>query len=231
MGVDTQKYIRKPLYVDAVRVTVDNFDEVVAWCQGDVESEEVPPGSGTIKKFIKVRVNNPKNPRQTKAFVGDWILYTDRGYKVYTNKPFRAAFDLVDEEAAEGVVTPATPIQQVYINNSEQIPKFYLDPNSDELTETPPGEHAQPLSLDELMNIIRNELVGAELTTSIKDEAQEVFEETPIAPPPTPAIVPPETTGRRILSEEEQNQMTPGEVQELVRSGQVVLAQDLAESA
>ncbi len=87
--VDTEKYIRKPLYVDAVRVTNANFDEIATWCQGEVLDENG-------KRYIKVRVHNPKVPRQTKAFVGDWLLYTERGYKVYTNKAFHASFDLVE---------------------------------------------------------------------------------------------------------------------------------------
>lgn len=92
MSVTTTKFIRKPLYVAAVRVTGANFDEVADWCQGEVQQDEVP-GQGTGKKFIRVRVHNPKNPRQTKAFVGDWLLYTERGYKVYTNKAFHASFN------------------------------------------------------------------------------------------------------------------------------------------
>lgn len=91
-SVTTTRYIRKPLYVSAVRVTTANFDEIADWCQGEVQKDEMPDG-GTGKKFIRVRVHNPKNPRQTKAFVGDWILYTERGYKVYTNKAFHASFD------------------------------------------------------------------------------------------------------------------------------------------
>lgn len=86
--IKTTKYIRKPLYVDAVRINANNFDAVVAWCQGEVDTDQT-----SNKQFIKVRVHNPKNPRQTKAFVGDWLLYTERGYKVYTNKAFHASFD------------------------------------------------------------------------------------------------------------------------------------------
>ena len=120
MGVETQKFIRKPLYVDAVRVTAQNFDEIAAWCQGEVETEEVPPGSGTYKKFIKVRVHLPKNPRQTKAFIGDWVLYTERGYKVYTNGPFRKSFDEVVETAEE----PEQPVireDQTELASAEEI--------------------------------------------------------------------------------------------------------------
>lgn len=96
MTVSTEQYIRKPLYVDAIRVTSSNFDEVADWCQGRV-LEEDEPGKGS-KKFIRVRVHNPINPKQTKAFVGDWLLYTEKGYKIYTNTAFKASFDEVDDE-------------------------------------------------------------------------------------------------------------------------------------
>ena len=106
MGVTTTQHIRKPLYVDAVRITGANFDEIATWCQGEVLQDEVP-GKGTGKRYIKVRVHNPLNPRQTKAFVGDWLLYTERGYKVYTNKAFHAAFDEV--VALEHEAAPSYP--------------------------------------------------------------------------------------------------------------------------
>ena len=98
----TQKYVRKPLFVDAVQVTAENFEEIARWCFGEIvnadesaidKSEDVQP----TKQYIHVRVHNPKNPRQTKAFVGDWILYTERGYKVYTTKAFQANFDRVED--------------------------------------------------------------------------------------------------------------------------------------
>jgi hypothetical protein len=95
-AVTTTRYIRKPLYVDAVRVTKQNFDAIAEWCQGEILEED--DRNQQEQKFIRVRVHNPKNTRQTQAFVGDWILYTERGYKVYTNKAFRGSFDLVEVE-------------------------------------------------------------------------------------------------------------------------------------
>lgn len=111
MDISTKKYIRKPLVVDAVQVTAQNFEAMAQWCHGEIvcndgsAAEQVNPGN----QHIRVRVHNPKTPRQTKAFVGDWILYTDRGYKIYTSKAFLSSFSEVPESEPEGVraVTPA----------------------------------------------------------------------------------------------------------------------------
>jgi hypothetical protein len=103
MDIVTQKYLRKPLVVEAVQVSVENFEDIAAWCQGTITNndgsdvEKVNPGG----QHIHVRVHNPKTPRQTKAYVGDWLLYTERGYKIYTQKAFAASFDIAPD--ANGV--------------------------------------------------------------------------------------------------------------------------------
>lgn len=112
--VVTTKYVRKPLYVDAVQVTTDNFADVIRWCQGDVGAID---GSDTqaltdetvidpAKQYIRIRVHNPQSIRQTKAYVGDWILYTDRGYKIYTEKAFKDNFDHAKGGVIENVEEP-----------------------------------------------------------------------------------------------------------------------------
>lgn len=103
MAIETEQFIRKPLFVEAVQVTAENFAEVCDWCQGEVRTSNgddpvSDPGINPSATYIRVRVHNPKNVRQTKAFVGDWILYTERGYKVYTTKAFRASFDSTERE-------------------------------------------------------------------------------------------------------------------------------------
>ena len=113
MGTVTpEKYVRKPLYVDAVQVTSENFGSVVKWCQGDVGTIGSEPGTEVrlgdaeleqldpSKHYVRIRVHNPQSVRQTKAFVGDWILYTERGYKIYTEKAFKDNFDKVEAEPA-----------------------------------------------------------------------------------------------------------------------------------
>lgn len=120
--VVTMQYIRKPLYVAAVRITGNNFEEISEWCQGDIQQDETP-GEGTGKKFIRVRVHNPKTPRQTKAFVGDWILYTERGYKVYTNKAFHASFDPVSTNGG----VPSNGSEEVLLGSEELIPGLTIN--------------------------------------------------------------------------------------------------------
>lgn len=103
MAVETTKYVRKPLYVDAVQVTAENFTEILEWCQGALGSTESmvdpdnEPAFDPHKQYIRIRVHNPQTPRQTKAFVGDWILYTEKGYKIYTEKAFTENFNIVTE--------------------------------------------------------------------------------------------------------------------------------------
>jgi hypothetical protein len=90
MSINTEKFARKPFYVDAIQVTEENMQEVAKWCDGTVE------GTDAGENFIKVRVHRPLNERQTKAFVNDWILYAGSGYKIYTPKAFNHSFERVE---------------------------------------------------------------------------------------------------------------------------------------
>lgn len=101
--MEITRYQRKPQYVQAVRVTNDNFLDVVAWCQGSI----VTPGQTFSldrlreieDKYIQVRVNNPMKPKHSRAYVGDWVLYSEyKGYQVYTQGAFKNAFDRAPEE-------------------------------------------------------------------------------------------------------------------------------------
>lgn len=89
MTLKTEKFARKPFYVDAVQITEGNMQDVAKWCQGSVLSTDAG------ENYIKVRVHRPLNERQTKAFVNDWILFAGSGYKVYTPKAFNQSFERI----------------------------------------------------------------------------------------------------------------------------------------
>lgn len=90
--MQTITYVRKPLTVEAIQVTRANFYEVAAWVEGDV----VTDGGG--KKFIEVKVLHPARRGHSQAYVGDWLLKSEAGYKIYADTAFRKGFDPADEQ-------------------------------------------------------------------------------------------------------------------------------------
>lgn len=115
MTLKTEKFARKPFYVDAVQITEGNMQDVAKWCQGKVESTDAG------ENYIKVRVHRPLNERQTKAFVNDWILFAGSGYKVYTPKAFNQSFERVtdvDEHFDSAVKDEGATVTHIYRNAS-----------------------------------------------------------------------------------------------------------------
>lgn len=110
MTLDIKKYDRKPFSVDAVQVTEENFEEVAKWAHGRVIVEDVK--AGETKKYIKVNVKHPLSQRQTKAYVGDWVLSSKRGYKVYTDAAINHAFVQRDEDAPQELFTTNEPAEE-----------------------------------------------------------------------------------------------------------------------
>lgn len=92
-------YIRKPFPVQAERVTNQNMNQVALWCGGELKG--LGEHDGRWGPFIEVDVVNPdaNKPRQSQAFVGDWVLKSDKGFKVYTNRSFEKSFDSAADHA------------------------------------------------------------------------------------------------------------------------------------
>jgi len=88
--MQTATYRRTPLTVEAVQVSAENIYEVAKWCNGDVHSIN----AGT-KKFIQVNVIHPLAKKQTEANIGDWILKSNQGYKIYGDVAFNKGFEPV----------------------------------------------------------------------------------------------------------------------------------------
>lgn len=92
MTIQTARFARKPFEVEAVQVTAENFKDVAEWCGGEIKTFP-------NEEFIKIKVARVLNERQTKAFIGDWVLKAGQGFKVYTNKAFLKSFDPVEVKA------------------------------------------------------------------------------------------------------------------------------------
>lgn len=88
--MQTERYVRRPFEVEAVQVTEENYEEVATWCGGTIHSPD--SGVTTAKVFIRVEVKNPQNERQTRAHIGDWILFAGKTFRVYTTNAFTRNF-------------------------------------------------------------------------------------------------------------------------------------------
>lgn len=96
--MEAKTYSRKPFFVQAVRVTKENFDEVRFWCAGEEKSKDTD-------HWIEIRVSNARTPQQAQARVGDWVLKGEKGtFKVFTNKAFEACFDRVQTASEEALL-------------------------------------------------------------------------------------------------------------------------------
>jgi len=171
-NVVTTKFVRKPMFVDAVQVTSENFFDVATWCQGVVrtadgvptewQTEGVPEDLTSL--HIHVRVQSPKNEKQTQARVGDWILYMDRGgYKVYTDRAFQHSFD-------DAMAKPEDPQMQMYGVEVTAIEADEAD-KSDDVEPTPAPE----LGTSETDLVVENpiEMTEQERIAQIKAEARQ----------------------------------------------------------
>lgn len=109
--MNTQKFVRKPFEVEAAQVTAENLEEVAAWCRGTVNTDG-PGGTEPGDAYVKVTVARALNERQTKAFVGDWVLQAGNGFKVYTSKAFNKSFEpsLGERKDAAVQATKGSPV-------------------------------------------------------------------------------------------------------------------------
>jgi hypothetical protein len=93
-----ENYERKTFVVQAVRVTLENMPDVIAWCGGNLKQDELH------RPYIKVEVRRPANVKQTMAYEGDWVLKTGTGVRIYTDHAFHKSFDPTEK--------PVDPYQQ-----------------------------------------------------------------------------------------------------------------------
>lgn len=125
-------YVRKPFTVEAERVTDRNMHQIALWCEGEVKG--LGEHDGRYGPFIEVKVLNPTNPRQAQAFVGDWVLKSEQGFKVYTNRAFEKSFDSAVAHAqamGEIIRNEATTLLDKALENAgEQINAIVTSPRS-----------------------------------------------------------------------------------------------------
>lgn len=91
-----------PRKVEGVQVTAENMGEISVWCSGKITKKSGKDGE--IETFIKVQTRRPLNKKQTEAYIGDWVLQWEGGFKIYTDQALaknfqRNVFDIEDRLA------------------------------------------------------------------------------------------------------------------------------------
>lgn len=90
--LNIEKFQKRPLIVDVVKVTEKNMEQAAEWCRGRIETDDKG------KRYILVNVHRPLNDRQAMAYAGDRILYlSSTGFKCYQQRPFDKSFEKIPE--------------------------------------------------------------------------------------------------------------------------------------
>lgn len=98
--MEIRKFARKQFEVEAVLVTEENMEEVASWCGGKVIPAKGHSDSvGAV--HVRVPAHRPLNRKQTQGFVGNWVLKSPTGFKVYTDPALWKNFD--DEGPSENL--------------------------------------------------------------------------------------------------------------------------------
>lgn len=106
MQLKTEVYARRTFYVTAVVVTPENIHAVAAWANGKVLEERG-------KKFVKVEVKRALHERQTRAYVGDYVLQAGNGFRVYTKAAFDKSFEVAQITPVVEVIEEPAPTTKV----------------------------------------------------------------------------------------------------------------------
>lgn len=89
MTVVALKFVRKSFPVDAVRVSHKNIHEL-AGILGATVAKTLDDHQRLYICLDKIKTSNA---RQTKAYIGDWVVVAENGIKVYRDKSFRRVFE------------------------------------------------------------------------------------------------------------------------------------------
>lgn len=89
------KVYRKPIIVEARRLTVRSFEKVKRWCGGYTWSRT------PMRSVTGLRLYTIGREERLVRF-GDWIVKEDGSFRVYGPITFKATFDRVKKEPKDG---------------------------------------------------------------------------------------------------------------------------------
>lgn len=123
--IKPETYLRRTFEIEAVRITHDNMHEVAIWCLAEekVQTRPAKKGEGNFVQeipYLKIEVLRPLNERQSMAFVGDWVLKTGTGFKIYTDIAFHKNFE--KKETYDDILLPENEAEFMVLRNGSWEP-------------------------------------------------------------------------------------------------------------
>ena len=111
--------MRVPFFVTGHQITEENMTVVATWCEGHIIE-------GSVGKFIRVPVDNPRRARETEARIGDTILKSKTPnrkptFKIYPKHWLDGGFIDMDNIAIERVARIFSALEDVNRDGSDDL--------------------------------------------------------------------------------------------------------------
>jgi hypothetical protein len=97
--MDIEIWVRNSFEVEAVRVTEENLRQVANWTGGDCGRTL----SHHPRNYVLVDTVEYNRLRQTKVFVGDWVIRIEGQFKHYRNDSLRLAYHKKPEDLRQKI--------------------------------------------------------------------------------------------------------------------------------
>lgn len=98
--MELQEATRKPFPVKVVQVTLQNIEEVAAWCGGTIEQRPTKMmGTTTDLPVILISGQGESRNKVFEAALGCWIVELNQSFRSYKPLQFDATFDILPQKA------------------------------------------------------------------------------------------------------------------------------------
>jgi hypothetical protein len=92
------RYVRKNANIEAARVNLAELSKIRDWCDGSILASDASENAGR-SLFIEIKLPRQlRAKKRSRAYVGDWIVKDDEGFKVYSDDEFRVFSPAIKDE-------------------------------------------------------------------------------------------------------------------------------------
>lgn len=135
--MDVKEYARKTFTVQAVEVTLSNYNEVAQWCGGEVIFEPTKMlGTTTDLPAILLKGNGANRGKEFKATLGSFVVELRGSFRCYRQAQFWSSFEELSKDGISLCVDVPSVSGEVPI--LEEVDEAFAgEPQSDGATAIP----------------------------------------------------------------------------------------------